>query len=101
MRNWTVTTFLMTVLPGFLFTHQLLAQQPTRDNDVNYYSNTPQLRSRIARFTAEPATSKAGQTVRLDWAAENPVAVSIELGIGAVLAAVSKRSTPDRQPCIS
>ena len=89
MRNWTVTTFLMTVLPGLL-----LAQQPTRANDVNFYSNTPQLQARIARFTAEPATSKAGQTVRLEWAVENPVAVSIEPGIGAVLARGIKEVNP-------
>ena len=89
MRNWVVTTFLMTVLPGLLF-----AQQPARSNDVNFYTNTPQLQARIARFTAEPATSKAGQTVRLEWAVENPVGVSIEPGIGAVLAHGVKEVKP-------
>lgn len=94
MRNRAVTTFLMTVLPGLLFAHQLLAQQPTRANDVNFYSNTPQLQARIARFTAEPATSKAGQIVRLEWAVENPVGVSIEPGIGAVQAHGIKEVNP-------
>ena len=89
MRNLVVTTFLMTVLPGLL-----LAQQPTRSNDVNFYSNTPQLQARIARFTAAPATSKAGQTVRLDWAVENPVSVSIQPGIGAVQARGLKEVNP-------
>src|ERR1700719_3603614 len=79
MRNLVITTFLMTVLPRLL-----LAQQPARSKDVNFYSNTPQLQARIARFTAEPATSKSGQTVRLEWAVENRVGVSIEPGIGAV-----------------
>lgn len=94
MRNWVVTTFLMTVLPGLLVAQQLLAQQPARSNDVNFYSNTPQLQARIARFTAEPATSKAGQTVRLEWAVENPVGVSIDPGIGAVQAHGNKEVNP-------
>src|SRR5579863_5110888 len=89
MRNWVVTTFLMTVLPGLL-----LAQQPAISNDVNFYSGTPQLQARVARFTAQPATSKAGQAVRLEWAVENPVGVSIEPGIGAVQARGSKEVTP-------
>jgi hypothetical protein len=79
MRNWIVSTFVVTVLPVVL-----LAQQPARSRDVNFYSNTPQLQARIERFAAAPATSKAGQTVRLEWAVENPVGVSIEPGIGAV-----------------
>jgi hypothetical protein len=88
MRNLVSTTFLLTVLPWFL------PAQQTRSKDVNFYTNTPQLQARIARFTAEPATSKAGQTVRLEWAVENPVGVSIEPGIGAVLARGIKDVNP-------
>jgi len=84
MRMLLATCF----LPGLL-----LAQQP-RPNDVNFYSGTPQLQARVARFTAEPTTSKAGQAVHLEWLVENPIGASIEPGIGAVAARGSKQVTP-------
>ena len=89
MRNCVVTTFLLTGLPGLL-----LAQQPGISKDTNFYSGTPELQARVARFTAQPATSKAGQAVRLEWVVENPIGVSIEPGIGAVLARGSKEVKP-------
>src|SRR5579862_9247086 len=79
MRNRVLIAFLLTVLPGLL-----IAQPPSRSNDTNFYSNTPQLQARIVRFTAQPETSKAGQTVRLEWSVENPAGISIDPGIGAV-----------------
>jgi hypothetical protein len=81
--------FLVTVFSGFL-----LAQERTISNDVNFYSGTPQLQARITQFSAQPVTSKAGQAVRLDWAVENPVGVSIEPGIGAVRARGTKEVNP-------
>ncbi len=89
MRSWVLATSLLTALPGLL-----LAQQPAISNDVNFYSGTPQLRARIARFSTSSPTSKAGQPVRLEWAVENPVGVSIEPGIGAVPARGSKEVNP-------
>ena len=75
MRSCVFTTFLLTVLPGLL-----LAQQPGISKDTNFYSGTPGLQARVARFTAQPSTSKAGQPVRLEWVVENPIGVSIEPG---------------------
>jgi hypothetical protein len=72
----------------------LLGQQRTISNDVNFYSNTPQLQARVLRFTAQPETSKAGQAVRLEWTVENPIVVAIEPGIGAVMARGSKEVRP-------
>jgi hypothetical protein len=89
MRISVLAASLLTVLPGLLS-----AQQPAISNDVNFYSGTPQLQARIARFAAQSATSKAGQPVRLEWAVENPVGVSIEPGIGAVQARGSKDVNP-------
>jgi len=89
MRSYVLITFPLTVLPGLL-----LAQQPGISKDTNFYSGTPQLQARVARFTAQPATSKAGQAVRLEWVVENPVGVSIEPGIGAVQARGSKEVNP-------
>jgi len=89
MRSCVLTTFVLTVLPGLL-----LAQQPGISKDTNFYSGTPELKARVARFTAQPATSKAGQPVRLEWVVENPIGVSIEPEIGAVLARGSKEVTP-------
>ena len=90
MRNCVLTTFLLTVLPGLL-----LAQQPGISKDTNFYSGTPGLQARVARFTAQPATSKAGQAVRLEWLVENPVGPApIEPGIGAVQARGSKEVNP-------
>jgi hypothetical protein len=89
MRSYVLAASLLSVLPGLV-----LAQQPATPNDINFYSGTPQLRARIARFAAQSATSKAGQPVRLEWAVENPVGVSIEPGIGAVQARGSKDVTP-------
>src|SRR5690242_20086463 len=88
MGSCVLTTFLLTV-PGLL-----LAQQPGISKDTNFYSGTPQLQARVARFIAQPATSKAGQAVRLEWLVENPIGVSIEPGIGAVLARGSREVTP-------
>jgi hypothetical protein len=73
-----------------LLTPLIWAQQPAIPNDTNFYTSTPQLQARVERFTAQPATSKAGQAVRLEWVVENPVGVSIEPGIGAVQARGSK-----------
>jgi hypothetical protein len=89
MRSQVLATSLLTVLSGLS-----TAQQRNISNDVNFYSGTPQLQARVAKFTAQPATSKAGQTVTLEWAVENPVGVSIEPGIGAVPARGSKEVTP-------
>src|SRR5215470_13900938 len=89
MRSCILAASLLTVLPDFL-----LAQQPAIPKDRDFYSGTPQLRARIARFSAQPASSKAGQAVRLEWAVENPVGVSIEPGIGAVQARGSKEVHP-------
>ena len=84
-----ILTILLTVLPGLL-----LAQQRTISKDTNFYGGTPQLQARVARFTAQPATSRAGQAVRLEWLVENPIGVSIEPGIGAVQARGSKEMNP-------
>ena len=89
MRIAVLTTLALLIVPGLLF-----AQPREFSNDVNFYTSTPQLQARIARFTAQPATSKAGQTVRLEWLVENPIGVSIEPGIGAVLARGSKEVNP-------
>jgi len=96
MRNCVLATFLLTVFPGLL-----LAQQPGISKDTNFYSGTPELQARVARFTAQPATSKAGQAVRLEWVVENPIGVSIEPGIGAVPARGSKEVNPGRLPRMS
>src|SRR5437762_14228271 len=89
MRSCVLSTFLLTVASGLL-----LAQQAAISKDINFYSGTPQLQARVARFTAQPATSRAGQAVRLEWAVENPIGVSIEPGIGAVQARGSKEVSP-------
>src|SRR5579862_2316249 len=89
MRSCILATSLLIVLSGLVS-----AQQPSIPKDVNFYSGTPQLRARIARFSAQPATSRAGQPVRLEWAVENPVGVSIEPGIGAVQARGTKEVNP-------
>src|SRR5215831_7813704 len=99
MRCRVFTIFLLTVLPGavfvqLLFVEHLWAQQQGISKDVNFYSGTPQLRARIVRFTAQPETSKAAQPVRLEWLVENPIGVSIEPGIGAVLARGAKEVNP-------
>jgi hypothetical protein len=88
MWSCVLATSLLAILPGLL-----IAQQPI-PKDRNFYSGTPQLRARITRFSAQPATSKGGQPVRLEWAVENPVGVTIEPGIGAVRARGSKEVNP-------
>jgi len=89
MRHGLLATSLLTLLPRLL-----LAQPPSISKDVNFYSGTPQLQARIARFTAQPATSKPGQAVMLEWLVENPIGVSIEPGIGAVRAHGSREVNP-------
>src|SRR5215471_5780727 len=88
MRSCILATSLLTLLPG------LLPAQQAIPKDTNFYTGTPQLRARIVQFSAQPASSKAGQPVRLEWAVENPVGVSIEPGIGAVVARGSKDVNP-------
>ena len=90
MRRYVLATFLLT-LSG-----TLVAQQRGFSNDVNFYTSTPGLRARIAKFTAEPATSKAGQPVQLEWLVENPMGVEIAPGIGAVLARGGRQVNPQQ-----
>src|SRR5215831_10870269 len=89
MRRCIPAISLLTLVSGLVW-----AQERNISKDTTFYSGTPQLQARIARFTVTPATSKAGQTVRLEWAVENPIGVSIEPGIGAVPARGIKEVTP-------
>ena len=54
----------------------------------------PGLEPRIISFEAKPATVRAGQPVLLIWQTENPSAVAIEPGIGAVIPRGSRQVTP-------
>jgi hypothetical protein len=73
-----------------LTTSTVLAQQPGRGGR----GAQPGLEPRIIAFEAKPATVKAGQPVLLVWQTENPSAVAIEPGIGAVTARGSRQITP-------
>jgi len=52
------------------------------------------LPARILKFTAQPASIQPGQSVTLSWAAENPLGMSIDGGIGDVRPHGVKRITP-------
>ena len=54
----------------------------------------PGLEPRIVSFEANPATVRAGQPVLLLWHVENPVGITIEPGVGAVVPRGSKQVTP-------
>lgn len=54
----------------------------------------PGLEPRIVSFEARPATVRAGQPVLLVWHTENPSAVTIEPGLGPVVARGSRQVIP-------
>lgn len=49
---------------------------------------------RITKFTAEPGSAQAGQTITLIWATENPNGVTIDPGVGRVRPRGSRAVTP-------
>src|SRR5215470_3240617 len=51
--------------------------------------------ARIMEFKADKLSVSGGQSVVLSWVAENPGAMSITPGVGAVTARGSVRVTPD------
>ena len=58
------------------------------------YSEAATLPARIMEFRAEPATIKAGETVTLTWAVENPRSINIEPAIGRASARGTTKVTP-------
>src|SRR3954462_7722017 len=50
--------------------------------------------ARIMSFSAEPATVKAGESVLLTWATENPSGLTIEPGVGRVTPRGTTRVPP-------
>src|SRR5262245_29085705 len=60
------------------------------------YTKARELPARIMSFTAEPISLQPGQSTTLTWATENPVGVTIDQGIGRVLAKGSQRIAPTR-----
>jgi hypothetical protein len=77
------------------------AQQPARPGATpsqapprSPYQQAGQLPARIMSFTAEPETIKAGETVTLKWAVENPRTTTIEPTIGRAAPAGELQVTP-------
>ena len=60
------------------------------------YRKAAEIPARILNFTALPSSIQPGQPAVLDWATENPSGVTIEPGIGRVLAKGSAQITPPR-----
>jgi hypothetical protein len=60
------------------------------------YRKAAEIPARIMSFTAEPSSIQPGQPAVLNWATENPSGVTIEPGIGRVLARGSEQIIPTR-----
>src|SRR5205807_2924609 len=60
------------------------------------YRKAAEIPARIMSFTAAPAAVQPGQSTVLNWATENPSGVTIEPGLGRVVASGSKQITPAR-----
>ena len=64
--------------------------------DGSPYAKAREISARIMNFTIEPNAIQPGQSAVLEWAAENPSGVSIDPGVGRVLATGSMIVKPDR-----
>jgi len=64
--------------------------------DGSAYRKAAEIPARIVNFTAQPSSIQPGQPAILDWATENPSGVTIEPGIGRVLARGSEQIKPAR-----
>jgi hypothetical protein len=60
----------------------------------NPYRRAAQLAPRIMNFSVTPESIQPGQSVNLVWLTENPSAVTIEPGVGKVIARGNKQVTP-------
>src|SRR5262249_32462273 len=60
------------------------------------YRKAAEIPPRIMSFRAEPSSIKPGGSAVLNWLTENPSSVTIEPGIGRMLAKGTLKITPDR-----
>ena len=75
------------------------SQEPPKQGVVsagsgNPYARAAQLPARISSFTAQPASIQPGQSATLSWATENQSGVTIEPGLGTVIARGSRQVSP-------
>ncbi len=71
-----------------------LAPGATPAGTGNPYQKARQLPARLLNFSASPASIQAGAPVILEWAAENPTAISIDPVVGRVTARGSRQVFP-------
>ena len=71
-----------------------LAPRAVAAGTGNPYQRARQLPARLVTFTAQPAAVRPGEPVVLEWLAENPTGVTIEPGIGRVIARGSRQVFP-------
>jgi hypothetical protein len=84
--------------PGVLLAWGVtLAQTPPAPaaSPAPSYARAALLPARIEKFAATPESIQPGQSVTLQWAAENPVSVSIDPGIGKVRPRGTKTLSPN------
>ncbi len=70
------------------------AQAPPARSPAPSYARAALLPARIEKFTATPESIQPGQSVTLLWAAENPVSVTIDPGVGKVRPRGTKTVSP-------
>jgi len=68
--------------------------QPAPAPRAPSYAQAAQLPARILKFAAQPSSIQPGQSATLSWAAENPLGVSIDGGVGNVRPRGVKQVTP-------
>ncbi len=90
----------MKTLSILVFALPLICQTPPPPRGAaptgggNAYGRAGQLPARIMSFTAKPESIQPGQSVTLEWLAENPVNTELAPGIGVVRARGSRVLTP-------
>jgi hypothetical protein len=89
MRTPILATFLVAAISAFGQAPPAPAPSPAPS-----YARAALLPARIEKFTAQPESIKPGQSVTLQWVAENPTSVSIDPGIGKVRPRGTKTLSP-------